>query len=104
MQPLAGSGGPFDPGESKPGPPAQQPSISKRVANEAWADLARNLDIVEELTAEIAQAHATQEWAVVGALVKQQQRLFDKNLKRPRAILDQVHPKPNSPQQQTDGN
>jgi len=30
----------------------------------------RNMDMVEELTAEIAEAHANQQWAVVGTLVR----------------------------------
>lgn len=87
------------PGDQNRGHQRNKPSISKKVANEAWADMKRNVDMVEELTAEIAEAHATQQWAVVGTLVKQQQRWLD-NLKRPRGILDQVHPaEPNSPQQ-----
>lgn len=55
--------------------------------------------MVEELIAEITEAHATQQRAVVGTLVRQQQRWLD-NLKRPHGILDQVHPaEPNLPQQ-----
>lgn len=49
--------------------------------------------MVEELTAEITEARATQQWAVVGTLVRQQQRWLD-NLKRRRGILE-----PNLPQQ-----
>ena len=99
MQLVAACAGPFDPRESKPGPPTQQALNQQENGYEAWTDMKRNVDMVEELTAEIAEAHATHQWAVVGTLVKQQQRWLD-NLKRPRGILDQVHPaEPNSPQQ-----
>ncbi|KXG46833.1 uncharacterized protein PGRI_035790 [Penicillium griseofulvum] len=90
---------PLTPGDQIRGHQRNKRSISKKMAYEAWADMKRNLDMLEELTVEIAEAHATEQWTVVGTLVKQQQRWLD-NLKRPLGILDQFHPaEPNPPQQ-----
>lgn len=80
-----------------------RPSITKRTANEAWADMKRNVDMVDELQTQIDQAHANQQWAVADALGKQQRRWLE-NLKRPRGILDQVHPTEPDSAQQTDQN
>ncbi|CEJ54898.1 hypothetical protein PMG11_01186 [Penicillium brasilianum] len=66
-------------------------SISKRTAFEAWVDHKDKTDMAEALTAEIADAHATQQWAVVGTLVKQQQQRWFDRMKRTRGILDQFH-------------
>jgi hypothetical protein len=49
------------------------------------------------------QAHANQQWAVADALGKQQRRWLE-NIKRPRGILDQVHPTEPDSAQQTDQN
>lgn len=63
----------------------------------------RNVDMVDELQTQIDQAHANQQWAVADALGKQQRRWLE-NLKRPRGILDQVHPTEPDSAQQTDQN
>jgi hypothetical protein len=72
---------------------------AKKMVCKAWVDLKRNVARAEELTAKMVEALATQQWAVVDTLVKQQQRWLD-NLEGPRATLDQFHSaEPKSPQQ-----
>lgn len=76
-----------------------KPSISKKVASDAWAEAKRTVNRAKGLGARIAQALADEQFEVASALLEEQEQWFE-DFERPEAILDLVHPaQPNSPQQ-----
>ncbi|CEJ55876.1 hypothetical protein PMG11_02106 [Penicillium brasilianum] len=75
-----------------------KPSISKKMANDAWAEAKRTVNRAKGLSAKIAQALANEQFDVARALFGEQEQWFE-DFKHPEGILDLVHPaQPNSPQ------
>ncbi|KAJ5906879.1 uncharacterized protein N7473_003795 [Penicillium subrubescens] len=75
-----------------------RPSISKKMASDAWAEAKRTVNRAKGLSAKIAQALANEQFEVASALLEEQEQWFE-DFKCPEGILDLVHPaQPNSPQ------